>query len=277
MEEKKPTKVSLSTFFLLIAIIAMVVMGVFIYKFNDDKNKANNEVADLKNQVSNLQNKINTLENQNEASRNNAAVDNTSVNNAANSVTNNVGEIGKVIIEKITDAKANEIYNKAVISKPFLSLLIEKKDITNNNFSEEDILKLLIELDAVKENNNVFSDVSDSTGFYASAKLEDVQKLSQKYFGKTLDTNKLNIQNGDTVIFETPSGFGIIVDKLVAGYKMDNGDYFLTIEQTNNDTPGNLTYGLFVKYDESSNSIVYKGFSDDIVSYVSKFNSKRNI
>ncbi|MBO4293037.1 MAG: hypothetical protein J5881_01425 [Clostridia bacterium] len=56
MEEKKTTKISLSTFFLILAIIAICVMGYFIYKLNDDKTKATNEMA-------NLENKINTLEN----------------------------------------------------------------------------------------------------------------------------------------------------------------------------------------------------------------------
>ena len=36
MEEKKVTKISLSTFFLILAIIAIIVMGIFIYKLNND-------------------------------------------------------------------------------------------------------------------------------------------------------------------------------------------------------------------------------------------------
>lgn len=84
MEEKKVTKVSMSTFFLIIAIIAMVVMGVFIYKFNDDKNKANNEVADLKNKVNALENTIKT----NEANKNNTVVDNTSTNGTSSTSNN---------------------------------------------------------------------------------------------------------------------------------------------------------------------------------------------
>ena len=76
MEEKKPTKVSLSTVLLIIAFVVICVMGFAVYKFYDDKTKANNEVSDLKNQVSNLQNNINSIN-----AKNNAAVDKTSVDN----------------------------------------------------------------------------------------------------------------------------------------------------------------------------------------------------
>lgn len=39
MEEKNTIKISLSTFFLLLALIAIVVMAIFMYKFYDDKKK----------------------------------------------------------------------------------------------------------------------------------------------------------------------------------------------------------------------------------------------
>ena len=51
MEEKKITKMSLSSFFLIIAIIAICVMGFFIYKLNDDKIKATEQVSKLSNRV----------------------------------------------------------------------------------------------------------------------------------------------------------------------------------------------------------------------------------
>lgn len=37
MEEKKVTKISLSTLFLILAIIVIVVMGIYIYKLNNNK------------------------------------------------------------------------------------------------------------------------------------------------------------------------------------------------------------------------------------------------
>ena len=74
MEEKNTTKISLSTFLLIIAIIAIVIMGVFIYKLNKDKtaeiqkstelqsqvNSLNGTVSDLQGKINNISKTINT-------------------------------------------------------------------------------------------------------------------------------------------------------------------------------------------------------------------------
>lgn len=272
MEDKKVTKISLSTFFLILAILAIGVMGYFIYKLNDDKTKATEQVSELKGQINNLQS---TIDNLNTVEKSTTNTTNNNTNQSSVNINNDV--VGKEIKEKLTDTKGNELYKKAIFSKPFLSLLIENKDTLKDiKFSDEEIIKLLVEIDKEKEKGNIFADVSNSSGFYVSAKLDDVQKLSQKYFGKKLNTEKLNVQNGDTITVEVSSGFGIIVDKFVAGYKMDNGDYFLTFEQKDEESSGSLTYGLFIQYDETADSITYKGFTSDIISYVSKFNSNKN-
>lgn len=70
MEKKEPIKVSLSTFFLIIAIIVIGVMGFFIYKLNDDKNMANNETSELNNQIRALETKNNSLTKTNETNSN---------------------------------------------------------------------------------------------------------------------------------------------------------------------------------------------------------------
>ena len=83
MEEKNTTKISLSTFLLIIAIIAIVIMGVFIYKLNKDKTaeiqkstELQSQVNSLNGTVSDLQGKINKVsetanqENKNETTNN---------------------------------------------------------------------------------------------------------------------------------------------------------------------------------------------------------------
>lgn len=78
MEEKKTIKISLSTFFLLLALIAIVVMAIFMYKFYDDKKKADEKSSNLENQLSNLNetvkdlnDKISNTSNTNEVSNSN--------------------------------------------------------------------------------------------------------------------------------------------------------------------------------------------------------------
>ena len=59
MEEKKYTKISLSTFFLILAIITIVIMGGIIYKINNDKISEINKSSELQTKVINLETQAN--------------------------------------------------------------------------------------------------------------------------------------------------------------------------------------------------------------------------
>lgn len=70
MNEKKPIKISLSAFFLIIAIIVIVVMGIVIFKISEEKTKKeemveklNSEVIELESTVEDLQGKIDSMAN----------------------------------------------------------------------------------------------------------------------------------------------------------------------------------------------------------------------
>ena len=62
MVEKNATKISLSTFFLIFAIIAIVVMGVFIYKLNNDKTAEIQKSTELQSQVNRLNGTVSDLQ-----------------------------------------------------------------------------------------------------------------------------------------------------------------------------------------------------------------------
>lgn len=62
MEEKKTIKISVSTFFLIIAIIAICVMGFFIYKLNNDKLIEQRKSSELQSQVTSLNGTVNELQ-----------------------------------------------------------------------------------------------------------------------------------------------------------------------------------------------------------------------
>ncbi len=62
MEEKNATKISLSTFFLIIAIIVIIVMGIFIYKLNNDKAAEIQKSTELQSQVNSLNKTISDLQ-----------------------------------------------------------------------------------------------------------------------------------------------------------------------------------------------------------------------
>lgn len=62
MEEKNVIKISLSTFFIIIAMITICVMGFFIYKLNNEKTTATEQISSLNNQINNMKNTVNTLQ-----------------------------------------------------------------------------------------------------------------------------------------------------------------------------------------------------------------------
>lgn len=67
MSEKAPIKISLSTFFLVIALLVIIVMGIYLYieKTNSDKTitELENSNADMEATIDNLQNKIDSIAN----------------------------------------------------------------------------------------------------------------------------------------------------------------------------------------------------------------------
>ena len=63
MVEKKYIKISLSSFFLIIAIIVIAILGYFTYKFYNEKNNATTEVKNLTSRLGNSENTINSIKN----------------------------------------------------------------------------------------------------------------------------------------------------------------------------------------------------------------------
>lgn len=123
MEEKKVRKISLSTFFLILAIIAIIVMGIFIYKLNNDKTveiqkstELQAKVNSLNGTVSKLQEKINKLsETVNAETPTQANSSNASTTNNSNK--NNVTYTVSVRDEAYATIKATK--NGKTISKEF--------------------------------------------------------------------------------------------------------------------------------------------------------------
>ena len=271
MEEKKVIKISLKSFIIIFLIIMICVGGFIVYIVNSGKDRAKdtNEVNTVKNI-----NEENTLNNTNKNIAENESSSNKNENNNVTTTNIDNAEIGKEIKERLSNEEGNKIYKKAIFSRQFLSILIENKDTLNSKFSDEEIVKLLVEIDESKDKSKIFKDASNQSGFYVEASIDDVQKMSQKYFGKTINPDTFKGKEENKIIMEVQSGFGILVDKFIAGYKMDNGDYFLTLEPNTKEIEAVLKK-IKIAF-EKTDSIVYKGFTSDITKYVSVFNSKNN-
>ena len=62
MDEKNVTKISLSTLLIIIAIIVIIVMGVFIYKLNNDKTAEIQKSTEFQSQINSLNGTIDDLQ-----------------------------------------------------------------------------------------------------------------------------------------------------------------------------------------------------------------------
>ena len=62
MDEKKTIKISLSTFFLFLAIILIIVMGFFMYKLYNEKTIATQKIEDLNNEINTLEKTVNDFQ-----------------------------------------------------------------------------------------------------------------------------------------------------------------------------------------------------------------------
>ena len=130
MEENKVTKISLSTFFLILAIIAIIVMGIFIYKLNNDKTteiqkstELQNQVNSLNGTVSNLQGKINNIS---ETINSNTSTQNTSVTNTSS--------IDKSAIEASIQKYLNI---REILASDTLNVLVELGLKTTNQTADD--------------------------------------------------------------------------------------------------------------------------------------------
>lgn len=83
MEKKEPIKVSMSTFFLILAIIVIAVMGYFLYTANAKTNDMISKEKELNAKITKLENeKIESTQAQINATKNNVDNENASSNEA---------------------------------------------------------------------------------------------------------------------------------------------------------------------------------------------------
>lgn len=135
MEEKKSIKVSLSTVFLIIAIIVIIIMGYYIYV---EKSNSAKEIAELEANASNMQNTINNLQGKIDTISN-------TINSNSQSANSNTS----------TDIKSNNTSNFST-SNSSENIVEEKQKLTcmgyniilysNNEITIEPIFKDLYEI-----------------------------------------------------------------------------------------------------------------------------------
>ncbi len=169
MKEKKVTKISLSTFLLLLAII-VIIMGIFIYKINTDKTIEIQKSTDLQEQVNDLNGTINELQDKvNKVSETVSIEDHTKNTSSNNSL---------YIIKEINISDEQNLYNfstkkwvkeiAGAESMYFIAIDNEKNLYIVDRF--ENILK---KLDAKLEKLNIDDTNVDNYVTYANVSKAD--------------------------------------------------------------------------------------------------------
>lgn len=196
MEEKKSLKISLSTLLLLFAIIVIVVMGYFIYKFYNEKITATEEITNLNNQISSLESTVNRLQ---ETINNVSTTINNSQNNNTETSDNKYTEINdnlegidvlyvtNVVNNNNTYTLRGVLYTQYTLSNAELQQIINKGSMKINN--ENYIIKnseTSNEYDLYESNaeNPLYKiKQTNSNNYYleAQAQISDVWKLTNKY------------------------------------------------------------------------------------------------
>ncbi len=156
MEEKKVTKISLSTVLLILSIIVIIVMAYFIYKLNNDKQLANNKVTELNKQVSGLESTVNNLQgtisdisntitqsNSNTETKNNSSAETTSnsntQNNASGKKTFSNDEIKNAIQNYLDLVTAREGSPEGLLVKLGLTNFGTNTEKADNNYIKTNI------------------------------------------------------------------------------------------------------------------------------------------
>lgn len=151
MEEKNVTKISLSTFFLILAIIVIIVMGIVMYKLNNDKTTEIKKSTELQAQVNNLNvtvselqekiNKVSETINSNVSNTNNidSKSNDTQTSSSQLSTENTIKELFLAKLKAINNSNSEKLLDYRVDKVEILSNS-EKESLIELGYTSNDIL-----------------------------------------------------------------------------------------------------------------------------------------
>ncbi len=186
MEEKKATKISLSTFFLILALILIVVMSIFIYKFYNEKIEANEKSAELQVQVSNLNTTVNDLQGKinnilNTINSNNSIENTTTTNNNSTAFTD----------DQVKIALSNYLELRAHAGCDALLENLKEKGKLNYDSSKDTILDDGTVITSIK-----FSDYKNAMLNYVSESEFEKNWTSSQNFNENSNGYLTKVQGG---------------------------------------------------------------------------------
>lgn len=162
MEENKVTKISLSTFFLILSLIVIIIMGIFIYKFYNEKIEATKESDDLKTQVNSLTETVNNLQGKIDNISSTINSDNSTENTNSTNGTSFTDEQVKIALSNYLELRAHLNCNT------LLNKLTEKGDLKYDN------------------SQDIETSINGTEGYYiTNVKYSDYRNAMLKYVSKS--------------------------------------------------------------------------------------------
>lgn len=221
MEEKKTIKISITTLFLVLAIFAIIVMGVFILKINKQQEEQIESNKELKEEINKLKTDNNVENNTNNGTENNTT-NNSTTESLANTASFTDSEVKKSL-EEYLNLMGYKHGNKLSILVPLN--LMNEESIANLEESGEAEVNTGVKYDKFKNqilnyisNNcfdNTFNDdyinkngtlyVKNEDGSGDSYKVKSISKISDNSYKAEIENDAYDDVITDTINFKITS------------------------------------------------------------------------
>lgn len=244
--EKKKDKVTvrLSTAICIIVIFILIYAIVLMAYCNIQSQKSNDQV------IENLETKSKALEDQVERLQD--IVENQNVDTAGETETTQTPtETKETQSKELSETRKKELYDNIFENKALIQDMVNNKDFSVAEFTDDEILACLPNLD----NSDIFTqNLEQGDGYYAVASTEGVQNLAETYFGKTIQSQSLEkyLKDGKVQI-SMPTGYGIVNYELVSLDTIGDNMYELVFKYIESDSEKQYT----LTFSENDGQIVY--------------------
>lgn len=243
--EKKKDKVTvrLSTAICIIVIFILIYAIVLMAYCNIQSQKSNDQV------IENLETKSKALEDQVERLQD--IVENQNVDTTGETETTQTPtETKETQSKELSETRKKELYDNIFENKALIQDMVNNKDFSVAEFTDDEILACLLNLD----NSDIFTQKYETGGYYAVASTEGVQNLAETYFGKTIQSKSLEkyLKDGKVQI-SIPTGYGIVNYELVSLDTIGDNKYELVFKYIESDSEKQYT----LTFSENDGQIVY--------------------
>ena len=211
---------------------------------NIQSQKSNDQV------IENLETKSKALEDQVERLQD--IVENQNVDTTGETETTQTPKESKETQSKeLSETRKKELYDNIFENKALIQDMVNNKDFSVAEFTDDEILACLPNLD----NSDIFTqNLEQGDGYYAVASTEGVQNLAETYFGKTIQSKSLEkyLKDGKVQI-SMPTGYGIVNYELVSLDTIGDNMYELVFKYIESDSEKQYT----LTFSENDGQIVY--------------------